>query len=61
VIERAIDSLPEHYRAVLVLRDVKGLPNVSVAEVFDESVASVKRRLHRARAVLREQLTEALA
>jgi RNA polymerase sigma-70 factor, ECF subfamily len=60
VIERAIDSLPKHYRAVLVLRDVEGLSNESVAELLDESVASVKSRLHRARMVLREQLTRAL-
>ena len=61
VLERAIDSLPEHYRAVLVLRDVEGLSNESVAELLDESVPSVKSRLHRARMVLREQLTRALA
>ena len=61
VLERALDSLPEHYRAVLVLRDVEGLSNESVAELLDESVASVKSRLHRARMVLREQLTRDLA
>ncbi len=61
VLERAIDSLPDHYRAVLVLRDVEGLSNESVAEVLDESVPSVKSRLHRARMVLREQLTQAFA
>jgi RNA polymerase sigma-70 factor (ECF subfamily) len=61
VLERAIDSLPDHYRVVLVLRDVEGLSNESVAEVLDESVPSVKSRLHRARMVLREQLTQACA
>ena len=61
VLERAIDSLPDHYRAVLILRDVEGLSNESVAEVLGESVPSVKSRLHRARMVLREQLTQAFA
>lgn len=61
LLERALDGLPEHYRAVLVLRDVEGLSNESVAELLDESVPSVKSRLHRARMVLREQLTLALA
>ncbi|PYM95931.1 MAG: RNA polymerase subunit sigma [Candidatus Rokuibacteriota bacterium] len=61
ILERAIDSLPEHYRAVLVLRDVEELSNERVAEILDESVASVKSRLHRARMVLREALTRALA
>ncbi len=57
ILERAIDTLPEHYRAVLILRDVEGLTNEEVAELLAESVASVKSRLHRARMVLREQLT----
>jgi RNA polymerase sigma-70 factor, ECF subfamily len=61
VLERAIDRLPEHYRAVLVLRDVEGLSNESVADLLGESLASIKSRLHRARMVLREQLTRALA
>ena len=48
------DSLPEHYRAVLVLR---GVEELSTEEVIGESVASVKSRRHRARMALREQLT----
>jgi len=61
VLERAIDRLPEHYRVVLVLRDVDDLSNEEVAALLAESVSSVKSRLHRARMVLREQLTQALA
>lgn len=57
VLERALDALPEHYRAVLVLRDVEELSNEDVAAILDESVPSVKSRLHRARMMLREQLT----
>jgi RNA polymerase sigma-70 factor (ECF subfamily) len=60
-LERALDRLPDHYRAVLVLRDVEDLSNEEVAAVLEESVASVKSRLHRARMVLREQLTGILA
>jgi RNA polymerase sigma-70 factor (ECF subfamily) len=56
-VNRAIDNLPEHYRAVVVLRDVDGLTNEQVAEVMGESIALVKSRLHRARMALREQLT----
>lgn len=61
LLKRAIDSLPAQYRAVLVLRDIEGLSNEKVAEAVGESVACVKSRLHRARMVLREQLTQALA
>ena len=57
VLTRAIAALPEHYRAVLVLRDVEGMSNEEVAVAMGDSVASVKSRLHRARMVLREQLT----
>ena len=57
VLSQAIDRLPDHYRAVLVLRDVEGFSNEAVAEILGESVASVKSRLHRARMALREQLT----
>lgn len=60
-LERALDRLPHHYRAVMVLRDVEGLENDQVAEILGESVPTVKSRLHRARMALREELTRALA
>ena len=60
VLRQAIDGLPDHYRAVLVLRDVEGLSNEKAAEALGESVASVKSRLHRARMALREQVSESL-
>jgi RNA polymerase sigma-70 factor, ECF subfamily len=60
VLERALDALPAHYRAVLVLRDVEQLSNEAVAATIDETVATVKSRLHRARMALREQLTRRL-
>jgi RNA polymerase sigma-70 factor, ECF subfamily len=60
ILSRALDDLPDTYRAVLVLRDVEGLSNEETAELVGESVASVKSRLHRARMALRERLTRAL-
>jgi RNA polymerase sigma-70 factor, ECF subfamily len=60
-VHRAIDALAEHYRAVLILRDVEGVSNEEAAEVLGESVTSVKSRLHRARMALREQLTWSFA
>ena len=61
VLARAIDGLPEAYRAVLILRDVEELSNEETAAILEESVGSVKSRLHRARMALREQLTRHLA
>jgi RNA polymerase sigma-70 factor (ECF subfamily) len=60
ILNRAIDGLPDHYRAVLILRDVEELSNEEIAQTVGESVASVKSRLHRARMALREQLTRHL-
>jgi RNA polymerase sigma-70 factor (ECF subfamily) len=59
-LNRALDALPEDYRAVLTLREVEGYSNEEVAEMLRESIASVKSRLHRARMALREQLTRQL-
>jgi RNA polymerase sigma-70 factor, ECF subfamily len=61
VVRAAVDRLPHHYRAVLLLRDVEELSSEEVAEILEESVASVKSRLHRARMALREQLTRRYA
>jgi RNA polymerase sigma-70 factor (ECF subfamily) len=60
-VDRAIAALPDHYRAVLVLRDVEELSTEEVAAALGESVASVKSRLHRARMALRELLTRHFA
>jgi RNA polymerase sigma-70 factor (ECF subfamily) len=60
LLEEAIDRLPEHYRAVLVLRDVEELSSDEVASIVGDSVSAVKTRLHRARMALREILTRRL-
>jgi RNA polymerase sigma-70 factor, ECF subfamily len=56
VLRAALAALPEHYREVLLLKDVHGLPVEEVAQVLGESVAATKSRLHRARLELRELL-----
>ena len=57
-LERALDRLPEHYRAVVMLRDVEGLENEEVAEILGESVPTVKSRLHRARMALKDYMAK---
>lgn len=57
-INTAIAALPHEQREVLVLRDVEGLRAQEVAQITELSVAAVKSRLHRARAQLREFLSD---
>jgi RNA polymerase sigma-70 factor (ECF subfamily) len=56
----AIASLPPDYRSVFELRDVQDLSGSEVAKQLGLSLAAMKSRLHRARALLRERLDAAL-
>lgn len=53
-----IDSLPDPYRAALILHDLEGLSAEQTAEIADCSVASAKIRIHRARLRLKEALKD---
>ena len=56
-VARAITSLPEKYRAAIVLRDVEGLSYDRIAEVLNLSEGTVKSRINRARNLLKEKLS----
>jgi RNA polymerase sigma-70 factor, ECF subfamily len=53
---KAILSLPEKYRIVLVLRDIEGFGTEETARILNLKPASVKVRLHRARLFLKDKL-----
>jgi RNA polymerase sigma-70 factor (ECF subfamily) len=55
-LERALASLSEDQREVLLLRDMEGLSAAEVAASLGISAEAVKSRLHRARANLRAAL-----
>lgn len=57
-LKKAIDTLSEGMRAVFVLHDVEGFKHHEIAEVLDVPVGTSKARLSRARAMLRDQLSE---
>lgn len=57
-LEAAIDSLPDGYRTVLVMRDVQELSTRETAEALEVSEESVRVRLHRARRALKLLLEE---
>lgn len=56
-VARAITSLPEKYRAAIVLRDVEGLSYDRIAVVLSLSEGTVKSRINRARNLLKEKLS----
>jgi len=55
-VQSYLTELSDAYRAVVLLHDVAGLTNPEIAEMLDLTLGTVKIRLHRARAKLRETL-----
>jgi RNA polymerase sigma-70 factor, ECF subfamily len=55
-LQRALQSLPQKYREVLILRDIQHLSIQETAQVLGITVASVKTRLLRARFHMRDAL-----
>ncbi len=55
-VRRAIDELPEHFRAALVLCEYEGMSYDQIAETLDVTLAQVKTWLHRGRRQLAEKL-----
>lgn len=60
LLREAIEGLPEIYRNVVLLRDIEELDIRETAAVLKISEASVKVRLHRARALLQRDLAPQL-
>ena len=54
--QREVESLPDTFRAVFVLRDVEGLSTSETSDSLGISEDLVKTRLHRARTQLRDNL-----
>jgi RNA polymerase sigma-70 factor (ECF subfamily) len=57
VLEAAVDTLPESYRTVFMLRDIEGLSTSEAGEGLGLRDEAVKTRLHRARAMIRRAVT----
>jgi RNA polymerase sigma-70 factor (ECF subfamily) len=60
LLEAAVDALPEEFRTVFVLREVEGLSTAETAASLAIRPETVKTRLHRARRLLQERLSEQL-
>jgi len=56
VVLRAIHSLPEKHRTVVILYDIQGLSYDQIARITGARVGTVKSRLNRARLALKDRL-----
>lgn len=55
-IEAALHQIPEIFRTAVVLREIEGFAYEEIAEILQTNVGTVKSRLMRGRAALREAL-----
>lgn len=58
MMQEAVETLSSPLRSVFVLRELDGLSTEETASVLDVSIQVVKTRLHRARMILRNHLSE---
>jgi RNA polymerase sigma-70 factor, ECF subfamily len=59
-VEAALQTIPEAFREVVVLREIEGFGYEEIAEILDVNLGTVKSRLTRGRAALREALGKTL-
>ncbi|MEM1053967.1 MAG: sigma-70 family RNA polymerase sigma factor [Bacteroidota bacterium] len=57
-IDRALDTLGEPYRSIVVLREIEGLAYQEVADTLDLPLNTMKVYLHRAKRRLREAIAQ---
>lgn len=60
IIVKLIGQLNQEYRVVVVLRDIEQMSYAQIAEILQIEIGTVKSRLSRARAMLRELLETVL-
>lgn len=56
IIQRAIKKLPEHFRTVIILRDIQELSYEEISNIINAPLGTVKSRINRARLRLQEDL-----
>ena len=57
-LETAIKKVPETARTVLVLHDIEGYKHNEISEMMNIEIGTSKAHLHRARKILREELSK---
>jgi RNA polymerase sigma-70 factor (ECF subfamily) len=59
-VRAAIDSLPEHFRMILVLRDMEGFSYEEIASMLGLPLGTVKSRINRARSEFKRRVERLL-
>jgi RNA polymerase sigma factor (sigma-70 family) len=59
MLENAVQSLPEKYKSVFIMREVESMSVAETSEVLEITESNVKVRLNRAKEMLRENLLKA--
>ena len=57
-VTKALQSLPDDFRTVVILCDIEGLTYEEIAEFVECPIGTVRSRLHRGRKLLQEKLFE---
>jgi RNA polymerase sigma-70 factor (ECF subfamily) len=55
-VTKALQSLPDDFRTVVILSDIEGLTYEEIAEFVECPIGTVRSRLHRGRKLLQEKL-----
>jgi RNA polymerase sigma-70 factor (ECF subfamily) len=55
-LQRAMNSLSQDQRVLVILADVEGMPYREIADVLDKPVGTVRSRLHRTHRLLRSRM-----
>jgi len=56
VIKNAISNLPERYKIPITLRELSGLSYVEISKITNTTVGTIKSRISRARAMIKEEV-----
>lgn len=57
-LEKAIESLPDGYREIFIMKEINKMPVKDIADIVGINPGAVKTRLHRARLLLRAKLSD---
>lgn len=57
-LEKSISKVPDQARAVLVLHDIEGYKHNEISKMMNIEIGTSKAHLHRARKILREELSK---